>query len=57
MEVQVPPTEETEDKAQAIDQIVLDIQPRNTYFLNQEPIPAGQLQQTLTSTFATVFGR
>jgi biopolymer transport protein ExbD/biopolymer transport protein TolR len=53
MEVQVPPTEETEDKAQAIDQIVLDIQPGNTYFLNQEPIPAGQLQQTLTSTFAT----
>ena len=45
MEVQVPPTEETEDVAQAIDQIVLDIQPGNTYFLNQEPIPAGQLQQ------------
>ncbi len=53
MEVQVPPTEETKDVAQAIDQIVLDIQPGNTYFLNQEPVPAGQLQQVLTNTFAT----
>jgi biopolymer transport protein ExbD len=53
IEVQVPPTEETADKAQAIDQIVLDIQPGGTYFLNQEPVPAGQLQQKLTSTFST----
>jgi biopolymer transport protein ExbD len=52
MEVQVPPTEETADVAQAIDQIVLDIQPGGTYFLNQDPVPQGQLQQVLTSTFA-----
>ncbi len=53
IEVQVPPTEETADVAQAIDQIVLDIQPGGTYFLNQEPVPAGQLQQVLTNTFST----
>ena len=53
MEVQVPPTEEVDKEvAQDIDQIVLDIQAGNQYFLNQNPVPAGQLQQTLQNIFA-----
>ncbi|HEX5520930.1 MAG TPA: biopolymer transporter ExbD [Longimicrobiaceae bacterium] len=50
LSVQVPPIEETE-LAQNVDQIVLDVEP-GAYLLNQQPVPARELEARLREVFA-----
>ena len=50
--VQVPPIQEESSTAQSLDQIVLEIQPGGQYALNQQVVPAGQLQARLTEVYA-----
>ena len=52
LSVQVPPIQTEETTAQALDQIVLEVQPGGRYLLNQQPIPAGALQARLTEVYA-----
>jgi biopolymer transport protein ExbD len=52
MPVQVPPVEDSDEPAQAIDQIVLSINPGGQYDVNTEVIPASNLQARLTEIFA-----
>jgi biopolymer transport protein ExbD len=52
MPVQVPPVEDSNEPAQAIDQIVLSINPGGQYDVNTEVIPASNLQARLTEIFA-----
>jgi biopolymer transport protein ExbD len=52
MPVQVPPVENSDEPAQAIDQIVLSINPGGQYDVNTEVIPAANLQARLTEIFA-----
>lgn len=51
LSVQVPPIDTEAELAQAIDQIVLTINPGNQYDVNQEVIPAGQLQARLRAIY------
>src|SRR5688500_1578351 len=54
IEVQVPPVEEQElqqDDAPP-DQIILEIRPGPTYFINQMPVAAQQLEAQIQSIFA-----
>lgn len=53
--VQVPPvkkTDEPTDPSANPDQIVLEVKRGQQYFLNQQPIPAPQLQARLTEVYA-----
>lgn len=52
LSVQVPPVQEEQSTAQALDQIVLEVRSGGGYYLNQQPIAAGQLQARLTEVFA-----
>lgn len=52
LSVQVPPVEEQSSTAQSLDQIVLEIRPGGVYELNQQPIPAAELQARLTEVYA-----
>lgn len=50
--VQVPPVAESNEPAQALDQIVLSINPGGQYDVNSEVIPGANLQNRLTEIFA-----
>jgi len=52
LSVQVPPITEEAATAQALDQIVLEIQPGGVYLLNQQPLTAATLQARLNEVFA-----
>ncbi|HET7321699.1 MAG TPA: biopolymer transporter ExbD [Longimicrobiaceae bacterium] len=49
--VQVPPIEDTPVTSN-LDQIVLTVDRGNQYAVNQQPVPAGQLQEYLHDLFA-----
>jgi biopolymer transport protein ExbD len=51
LSVQVPPIEESNEPAQAIDQIVLEINPGNQYSINQQPVEAAGLVDRLHEIF------
>jgi biopolymer transport protein ExbD len=52
LDVQVPPVENADEVAQAIDQIVLSINPGGQYDVNSEVIPAANLQNRLREIYA-----
>jgi biopolymer transport protein ExbD/biopolymer transport protein TolR len=52
LDVQVPPVENADEVAQAIDQIVLSIGPNGQYDVNSQVIPAADLQSRLTEIYA-----
>ena len=53
LSVNVPPIQkERQEKAQNVDQIVLEIRPGPEYLLNQEPVPEAGLEQRLREVFA-----
>lgn len=52
VDVQVPPVESSDTPAQAVDQIVLSINPGGMYDVNSEVIPAANLQARLTEIYA-----
>ena len=54
IEVQVPPVEEQqlEQDDQPPDQIILEVRDGPTYFINQIPVPAAQLEARVQSIFA-----
>ena len=54
IEVQVPPVEEQElaQEDTPPDQIILEVRPGPTYFINQMPVPVAQLEAQITSIFA-----
>lgn len=49
--VQVPPVEDSATPAQAIDQIVLSINPGGQYDINSQPVTAENLQARITEIF------
>jgi biopolymer transport protein ExbD len=51
LSVQVPPIEESNEPAQAIDQIVLEINPGNQYSINQQPVQAAGLVDKLHEVY------
>jgi len=52
LSVQVPPIQETTvTPDQVPDQIVLEVEPGQQFLLNQQPIPANQLQQRIAEVF------
>jgi biopolymer transport protein ExbD/biopolymer transport protein TolR len=51
LDVQVPPVENADEVAQAIDQIVLSINPGGRYDVNSEVIPAANLQARLKEIY------
>ena len=54
IEVQVPPVEEQEQAPDDAppDQIILEIRPGPSYFINQMPVPAPQLEAQIQAIFA-----
>jgi biopolymer transport protein ExbD len=52
LSVQIPPIQEELASADTPDQIVLQIEPGSLYLLNQQPVPADQLQARLTEVYA-----
>ncbi len=51
LSLQVPPVREEASLAQNVDQIVLEVRP-GEYRINQQPVPAAQLQARLREIFA-----
>jgi biopolymer transport protein TolR len=51
LSVQVPPMSDEASTAQSLDQIVLEIRGSGEYALNQQVIPASDLQTRLTEVF------
>jgi biopolymer transport protein TolR len=54
IEVQVPPVEEQEVQQNETppDQIILEVRPGPSYFINQMPVPTNQLEAQIQSIFA-----
>jgi biopolymer transport protein TolR len=55
LSVQVPPPKEKEEIAQKPpddSQIVLEVEPGPSYFVNRQPVPAADLERFLRETFA-----
>ena len=54
IEVQVPPVEEQEVQQNETppDQIILEVRPGPSYFINQMPVPAQQLEAQIQAIFA-----
>jgi biopolymer transport protein ExbD len=51
VDVQVPPVEDSDEPAQALDQIVLSINPGGRYDVNTEVIPGANLQARLREIY------
>jgi len=54
IEVQVPPVEEQQIQQNETppDQIILEVRPGPSYFINQMPVPAQQLEAQIQAVFA-----
>lgn len=52
MSVQVPPLESASASSEASDQIVLEVMPNQEYYLNSQPIEAGNLRSRLAQVYS-----